>query len=132
MHEWALAESIIAAALKIAAKEELKEIREVVVKIGELQQVEEDILSFAFEQLKKDLFRNTKFQIIKSMTKLKCHACGEEWTYKKENLEENTVESIHFVPEVAHAFVKCPNCNSPDFKIIEGRGIWLEEIRGVK
>ena len=132
MHEWALAESVIAAALKIAAKEELKEIKEVIIKIGELQQVEEEILFFAFNQLKKDIFRNTKFQIVKTKTKLKCRVCGIKWSFKKQSLDENTVESIHFIPEVAHAYVKCPKCGSPDFKIIEGRGIWLEKIKGVK
>ena len=132
MHEWALAESVIAAASKIAEKEELKEVKEVIVKIGELQQIEEDILSFAFEQLKKDIFRNTQFQILKAMTKLRCRVCGTEWSFKKQSLDENNMESIHFVPEVAHAYVKCPKCRSPDFKIVEGRGIWLEEIKGAK
>jgi hydrogenase nickel incorporation protein HypA/HybF len=132
MHEWALAESVIAAASKIAEKEELKEVKEVIVKIGELQQVEEDILFFAFEQLKKDIFRKTKFQILKAMTKLRCRVCGMEWSFTKQSLDENNMESIHFVPEVAHAYVKCPKCRSPDFKIVEGRGIWLEEIKGAK
>ena len=50
MHEWALAESIITAATKIATKRKLKEIKEITVRIGELQQIEEDNLSFAFEQ----------------------------------------------------------------------------------
>jgi hydrogenase nickel incorporation protein HypA/HybF len=132
MHEWALAEAVIIAASKIAAKEKLKDIKEVIVKIGELQQVDKDILSFAFDQLKKDLFRNTKFHAVKAKSKLKCRVCGIKWDFKTQNLDENTVESIHFVPEVAHAFIKCPKCGSPDFEIIEGRGICLEEIKGVK
>ena len=132
MHEWALAESVIVATSKIATKRELKEINEITVKIGELQQIEEDILSFAFEQLKKDIFRNTKFLILKAKTKLKCQICGVKWIFRRQNLDEDTAESIHFVPEVAHAYIKCPNCGSPDFKIIQGRGIWLEEIKGVK
>ena len=132
MHEWALAESVIAAASKIAAKKELKEINEITVKIGELQQVEEDILSFAFEQFKKDIFRNTKFLILKAKTKLKCQMCGSKWIFREQNLDADVAESIHFVPEVAHAYIKCPDCGSPDFKIIQGRGIWLEEIKGVK
>ncbi|MCW3998011.1 MAG: hydrogenase nickel incorporation protein HypA [Candidatus Bathyarchaeota archaeon] len=132
MHEWALAEAVITAASKIAVKEELKEIKEIIVKIGELQQVDEDILIFAFNQLKKDLFRNTLFYIVKAKSKLECRVCGFKWDFKTQNLDENTVESIHFVPEVAHAYIKCLRCGSPDFEIIEGRGIWLEEIRGVK
>jgi hydrogenase nickel incorporation protein HypA/HybF len=132
MHEWALAEAVVTAVSKIATKEGLEEIKEIIVKIGELQQVEEDILIFAFNQLKKDLFKNTKFHIEKAKTKLECRVCGIKWVFKKQNLNENTMESIHFVPEVAHAYIKCPKCGSPDFEIIEGRGIWLEEIKGVK
>ena len=47
MHEWALAEAVITAAQQIAEKEKLKEIKEVNIKIGELQQVERDIFRFA-------------------------------------------------------------------------------------
>ena len=132
MHEWALAESIITAATKIATKRKLKEIKEITVKIGELQQIEEDILSFAFEQLKKDIFRNTKFFVLRAKTELECQICGVKWIFRRQNLDEDTIEKIHFVPEVAHAYIKCPNCKSPDFKIIQGRGIWLEKIKGAK
>ena len=61
MHEWALAESVITGSSKIAAKEKLKKITEVIIKVGELQQVEEDIILFALNQIRTDLFKNTKF-----------------------------------------------------------------------
>jgi hydrogenase nickel incorporation protein HypA/HybF len=132
MHEWALAEAVITAASKIAKKQELNEIKEIIVKIGELQQIEEDILSFAFNQLKKDVFRKTNFIIEKARSKLKCRVCGTNWYFKKQKLDDNTKESIHFIPEVAHTYIKCPKCGSPDFEIVKGRGIWLEKIKGVK
>ena len=37
MHEWALAEAVIAAASQIAEKEGLKEVTEVKIKVGVLQ-----------------------------------------------------------------------------------------------
>ena len=49
------------------------------------------------------------------MKKLKCKRCGHRWIRRKDELPET-----------------CPKCRSPDFKIIEGRGIWLEKIKGVK
>jgi hydrogenase nickel incorporation protein HypA/HybF len=94
MHEWALAEAVIAAAEEASEKEKLKEITEVRVKVGELQQVELDILEFALSQLKTDKFKSVKFKI-----------------------------------ETAKAELKC---RSPDFEIIEGRGVWLESIKGAK
>lgn len=132
MHEWALAEAVISAASKLAAKEELKEVKEIIIKIGELQQVEEDILLFAFNQLKDGIFKKANIITIKAKTKLHCRLCENKWTFKKQNLDEVKSESIHFVPEVAHAYIKCPKCGSPDFKIASGRGIWLERIKGVQ
>ena len=132
MHEWALAEAVITAAKQIAEKEKLKEVRKVIIKIGELQQVEKPILRFALSQLKPASFKNAKFRIVKAKTTLKCRVCGNTWLFSKNRLDEDTAEAIHFVPEVAHAYIKCPKCSSPDFEISEGRGIWLESIKGVR
>ena len=132
MHEWALAEAVIKTATQIAEKEGLKQITAVVVKIGEMQDVERPIFRFALNQLKSDSFRNAKFHILKAKAKLKCHVCGGEWFFSKRKLDKSTVEAIHFVPEVAHTYIKCPKCGSPDFEILEGRGVWLESIKGEK
>jgi len=132
MHEWALAEAVIAAASQIAEKEGLKEVTEVKLKVGELQQIEQDILEFALIQLKPSKFRNTKFGIEISKAELKCRVCKNEWFFKKERLDENIAEAIHFLPEVAHTYMKCPRCGSPDFEILQGRGVWLESIKGLK
>jgi hydrogenase nickel incorporation protein HypA/HybF len=132
MHEWALAEAVIASASQIAKKEKLKEVTEVTIKVGELQQVELDILKFAFSQLKPASFKNAKFRITRAKTTLKCRVCGHTWLFKKQQLEKSTAEAIHFVPEVAHAYIRCPECGSPDFEIAEGRGVWLENIKGAR
>lgn len=132
MHEWALAEAIIAAASEVAEKESLKEVKEVKIKVGELQQIELDILEFALSQLKPAKFKNANFSIEIVKAELKCRVCGHKWLFRKEELDKNTSEAIHFVPEVAHAYIKCPKCGSPDFEILQGRGVWLESIRGVK
>ena len=132
MHEWALAEAVITAAQQIAEKENLKEIREVNIKIGELQQVERDILRFALSQIKPASFKNAVFHISTAKTTLKCRVCGNTWLFRETKLDEETAEAIHFVPEVAHSYIKCPKCGSPDFEIAKGRGIWLENIKGVR
>ena len=132
MHEWALAEAVIAAASQMAEKEGLKEVTEVKIMVGELQQIELDILEFALSQLKPAKFKDAKFNIEVAKAELKCRVCGHKWIFKKEKLDESTAEAIHFVPEIAHAYIKCPKCGSPDFEILEGRGVWLESIKGVK
>jgi len=132
MHEWALAEAVISTASQIAEKEGVKEVTEVKIKVGELQQIELDILDFALSQLKTSKFKKTNFNIETLKAELQCRVCGYRWIFSRENLDENTAEAIHFVPEIAHTYIKCPKCDSPDFEILQGRGIWLESIRGVK
>ena len=132
MHEWALAEAILVSAKEIAEKEKLKEVTEVAIKVGELQQVEPDILRFALSQMKSQIFKNAKFRISKAKTTLKCRVCGATWQFNLKKLDKNTAEAIHFVPEVAHTYIKCPKCCSPDFEIVNGRGVWLENIKGAR
>lgn len=132
MHEWALAEGVISTAVKIARAEGLNEITEVVVKIGELQQVEHDVLNFALEQLRKPMIKYAKFVLETTPARLRCRVCGEEWSFSPEELSEEVSEAIHFVPEVAHVYIKCPGCGSPDFEVVEGRGVILASIKGIK
>ena len=132
MHEWALAEAVIATASQIAEKEGLKQITELTVRIGELQQVEPDIFRFALKQIKPANFKSVKFQIKTAKATLKCRVCCNTWLFKKQKLDKSVVEAIHFVPEVAHTYIKCPKCGSPDFEVTKGRGIWLENIKGAK
>ncbi len=51
---------------------------------------------------------------------------------ERKELGENEQEAIHFVPEAAHAFIRCPACGSPDFEISKGRGVWVERITGMR
>ena len=132
MHEWALAEAILASANQIAQQEHLKTISEVTIRVGELQQVEPPILRFGLKQLSGGIFKDAKFRILKAKSTLKCRVCGTTWQYNPKKLDKATAEAIHFVPEVAHTYIKCPKCGSPDFEIASGRGVWLEDIKGVK
>ena len=132
MHEWALAEAVIKTAAEIAEKEGLKIVAEVIVRVGELQQVERPIFRFALSQLKPTIFKTAKFRVFTAKTTLKCRVCGNTWTYDKKKVDKEAAEAIHFVPEVAHTFIKCPRCGSPDFEIAEGRGVWLESIKGAR
>ena len=116
MHEWALAEAILTSAKEIAEKEKLKEVTEVTIRIGELQQVEAGILRFAISQMKPLIFKNTKFHILKAKTTLKCRVCETTWEFNLKKIDKTTAEAIHFVPEVAHTYVKCPKCASLTLK----------------
>jgi hydrogenase nickel incorporation protein HypA/HybF len=132
MHEWALAEAIISHVSQIAEKEGLKEVREVKIKVGELQQVEKDILEFALSELKRDKFKNAKFSIEIVKAELQCRVCGQKWSFSLNELDAESSEAIHFVPETVHAYLKCPRCGSPDSEVLRGRGVWLESLGEIK
>jgi hydrogenase nickel incorporation protein HypA/HybF len=127
-----LAEAVISTVSQIAEKEDLKEVAEVEIKVGELQQIELDILEFALSQLKTLKLKNVKFHIKTVKAELKCRVCGHKWIFRKEKIDEEIAEAIHFVPEIAHTYIKCPKCGSPDFAILNGRGLWLESVKGLR
>jgi hydrogenase nickel incorporation protein HypA/HybF len=137
MHEWALAESVIATARNVAEKEKMKKITEIIVKIGELQTIEKEIFEFAMKEVMREnepMLKDAIVLIKPEKVMLKCRICGNKWSYHQamKSLDEDARESIHFIPETAHVYIHCPNCNSPDFEIVRGRGVWIEEIIGEK
>jgi len=132
MHEWALAEAVVSAASATVEKEGLEKVTAINIKLGELQQVDLEIFRFALSQLFSGRLKDARVKLTKTRAKLKCRACGHQWSFSKAGLDESAKEAIHFVPEVAHAFVRCPVCGSPDFEVDRGRGVWIESITGEK
>ncbi len=137
MHEWALAESILTAAVQAAEKEHLKKITTIVVGLGELQQIEQDIFEFALNEIMKEqagILRQTTIEIKTEESSFVCNHCCHHWTYSdmKKKLNEDQGEAIHFIPEVALVHARCPNCGSPDFDIEKGRGVSILSIKGEK
>ena len=137
MHEWALAESILVAALEAAEKEKLKTISEIKIGIGELQQIEQEIFEFALEEIIKtyeDKLGKVKINIVTIKSTLQCKSCEHTWKFSdmKKKLSEDEEEAIHFIPEVAFVHMRCPKCGSPDFEIKTGRGVSITAIIGEK
>lgn len=134
MHEWSLAQAVIYTAIEYQKKNKLKKISELRIKLGELQQIDREIFEFALKEIAqlKKIKLNIKIEIEKAI--LKCRVCGHKWKFGNaaKKIDENEAEFIHFVPDVAHVYLRCPKCKSPDFEIIRGRGVWIESIEGVK
>ena len=128
MHEWALAEAVLRSAREVAEKEKLSRIDELVVRMGELQQIDMGSFEFAMGQTLGD----TKVRVEKEAAVFKCRPCGREWTFAdaRKSMPADEAEFVHFVPEMAHAYLGCPKCSSPDFEIVKGRGVWLERVVG--
>ncbi|MEM3402442.1 MAG: hydrogenase nickel incorporation protein HypA [Candidatus Hadarchaeales archaeon] len=124
MHEWALAEGVIATSLQ--AIKGGKTIRRITVVLGELQQIDEKIFRAALRELAKKTAASRAEIVLKhEMARMKCRSCGNEWNYHPRG---RRAESIHFLPEAIHAYHRCPSCGSPDFSVEAGRGVWIESI----
>ncbi len=133
MHEWALAEAVVMTAKKAAHEKKLRRVTEITVKLGELQQIEREIFAFALEQIlsqEDPLMREAQIVFEIEHAQLCCRGCSFEWAFEGKHVSPEIAEAIHFLPEIAHAYIRCPRCHSPDFEIMKGRGVWLASLRG--
>ena len=133
MHEWALADSVITSAVDYSKKEKLNKISQVNVVFGELQNIDKEIFLFAVKELlksAKEIISSSKFKILSESAKFKCKVCGTDFNLDDVKKTEAEAEYIHFIPEMAHTYLNCPKCKSPDFEIIGGRGVYIKNIKG--
>ena len=136
MHEFALAEGVAVTAVEAARKEGLRRVTRLSVTIGELQQIERDV----FAEILRDVLPHAhaelddvEIDLNTESALLRCRACGHEFGMEEgcRDLDEAQSEAIHFIPELAHTYLRCPACASPDFEVVRGRGVWLAQVEGV-
>ncbi|MDX2342227.1 MAG: hydrogenase nickel incorporation protein HypA [Acidimicrobiia bacterium] len=135
MHELALADSVVKAALSAADGAGMNRIERIVVKVGELQQIERDLFEFSLTTVlpaQDKRLADVVFDVSDEPVRFGCRACGTEYGRDDVNIDGDgdQGEAIHFIPELSHAFARCPSCGSPDFEILAGRGITLQRIEG--
>lgn len=133
MHEFALADAVVAAALDEARRNGLSTIDRIVVTVGELQEIEQELFEFSLTQvipLQDPLLQATEFVVEEEAAMFACRACSREFSSDDVTASDDEKEAAHFVPELSHAFVRCPDCGSPDFEIVAGRGVALRRIEG--
>ncbi len=131
MHEWALADGILRTAIEFAEKNGGKRITLIKVVLGELQDVEKEIVNFALNEMKKGtIAEDAVIEFREEEAIFKCRSCGHQWKLAEvaDRMDKDVREDIHFVPEVVHAFLQCPRCGSRDFEVVKGRGVYIEEI----
>jgi len=122
LHEWAIAEAI---AREVEANIGKAKVRRVKVVLGELQNIDLEVLKQYLEMMLSDIAPNVEVKYEVEDAVFKCRRCGYTWTLADSNLSEEEREAIHFVPEAVRAYVKCPKCSSPDFEVLQGRGVRL-------
>ena len=135
MHEWALAEGVIRTALEAGRNEGFRSISRITVKIGELQRIEKEVFETALRHVmppSEPRLAGARVELGIEPARFRCRPCGAEFTLGEIDgpVGPDQLESIHFIPELAHAFMACPRCASPDFEVLEGRGVWIEAVEG--
>lgn len=137
MHEWALVDAVLCAASSAAKENGLRTVDEVVAVLGELQAIDGKAFSSIFSDLRENyapVFSKASLVLEIAPAVLSCKACGKDFSFAEGRaaLKHEEKEAVHFVPDLARVFIKCPFCKSPDFTIKQGRGVYLKEIRGGK
>lgn len=134
MHELALADAVMKAAVQAADDAGMTQIDKLVVKVGELQQIEKDLFEFSLANVlagQDPRLSEATFDVSLEPVRFECNSCHHDYGRQDVSLDDDDGgEAIHFIPELSHAFARCPECGSPDFEILAGRGITLERLEG--
>jgi hydrogenase nickel incorporation protein HypA/HybF len=134
VHELALADAVITAALDVARKNDMERIDRIDVAVGELQRIKRDVFEFALKQVlpaNEPLLTDVHIGLEIEPARFRCRPCGHEFGVQDPApLDEKQAEAIHFVPELSHSFLRCPSCRSPDFEVLGGRGVSIRRIEG--
>jgi hydrogenase nickel incorporation protein HypA/HybF len=130
MHEWALAEAVIATVRRHSDEHGEAVVRSVTVAFGELQKVDREVFRTGLQMLLKgEDLDETVFCYEQEAASFHCNACERRWGFEDlEDMGEDEREAIHFMPEAAHVYMRCPNCGSPDFRVVGGRGVTVKSI----
>ena len=112
MHEYGVTKSLIELCDKEAAKNDIKRVVKVHLRIGKFTGFSPDSIEFYFEHLKV----NTKCSAAKLVfeeipIKIKCNACNKE----------------HVIKE---PILLCPNCGSKEIELLSGREFYVASIEG--
>jgi hydrogenase nickel incorporation protein HypA/HybF len=130
MHEWALAEAVIATVERLRAEQGGRAVLAVRLRIGELQSVDREAFRTGLEvSLEGRPYGPEVFQLLTEPASFRCRACARQWSLgERSDLGPEEREAIHFLPESAHAYMRCPGCGSPDFELTAGRGVAIESV----
>jgi len=132
VHEWALAEATVAKAAEVARERGITRVREVVIGLGELQDVARDAFEQGLTITQQNVpeLASAEFTFEVDPAQCGCLGCGHGWPLSEwlAALPEDERESVHLVPEMLPLYVSCPKCGSPDIKTVGGRGVSLVAV----
>ena len=129
MHEMALAEAVVLTALETAEKRGLERIGLLDVRVGELQRIRPGTLELCLQSVLPEgesPLSSAEIRVELERARFRFRPCGDSFGLAETG--EAETEAIHFVPELARAFMGCPACGSPDFEVLAGRGVSIAAL----
>ena len=110
MHEMGITAGILETAVREAEKQNATRINEVRVSIGQLTEIVEDALQFAFEALRTDtMAADAVLVVTKVPARSRCMQCGNEFGHDQYDLT-------------------CPKCESFMCEALQGRELRIDSI----
>ncbi|MDZ4655621.1 MAG: hydrogenase maturation nickel metallochaperone HypA [Coriobacteriia bacterium] len=110
MHEMSICDGILKSAVEAAEAEGATRINRVEVTIGELTQIVEDALQFAFEVLRTDtIATDATLDVTVLEARSRCMDCSAEFRHDRYE-------------------VKCPECSSYLCSLLQGRELRIDSI----
>lgn len=111
MHEMGIAEGILTSSLDAAGEAGARRITSVYVTIGELTEVSEDALQFAWEAIAPEtLAEGSTLDITMVRAASSCADCGHEWEHDR------------------YSGAQCPSCDSWVVMLRSGRELKIDSI----
>jgi len=146
LHEWSIAEGVVRTVLAYAEERGIAKVEEVVVSVGELSQLDLEIMREALSMFSGGtLLEGAKFVFVIERAKFKCSRCGATWGFdevrdsveKEVGVRVSDVEGgedlpLHYLPELVYAYTKCPRCGSRDFEVVGGLGVKIVRLKVVE
>lgn len=142
MHELSIARNVVEYALTEAARNDSKRVEEVHVEVGELTQVEPDLLSRSLSMLMTGpRLQGCRVVVTTARATFVCRKCSSKWGMAEVRKELEKVPDelrvqepesrelpLHFLPQLYSAFIHCPRCGSADISALSGEDIRIRRL----
>lgn len=142
MHEFTVAQSIVDSVLHEAQIHNAKKVNEIDVDVGELMQVDIDVLEKALVLLLDGpLMKETKARLHLTHARFSCRKCGHDWLMEESKKQLSAVADellvrepdskelpLHFLPYLYPVFLHCGRCGSADIEVPQGEEIVLRRV----
>ncbi len=110
MHELGIVYEIIKTVDSVKKEQNLTEIQNIVINVGEMRDIVPQFLKEAWQNAKEFTdYPNAKFTVNILPARAKCAICG-------------------YTSDVKNLGITCPECNSINFNIISGREFEIDKI----